>query len=163
MRNRRSFKHLNLLLLPVVVIFTFVLLGCNSKTNDRTKMPAENTEKAVSEEVQISIPDSITEFLLNSAATDFHSGRISKPLRFREVKMGFLMLPNQDRQYVLCGQFLEQQNGVENQWMPFATVKTEPYEHWIGRQAGTFCDDPELRIQNDTDLSSALKSKLDAL
>lgn len=162
MRNRRS-KIANSFRLLVVVFFTFVLVGCNSNADKKANTPADIPEAVVPVEERITIPDSITEFLLNSAATDFHSGQITKPIRFRDVKVGFLMLPNQDRQYVLCGQFLEQQKEEGDQWMPFATIKTSPYEHWVGIQAGTFCDDPELMVQKDTDLSSALNSKLEAL
>lgn len=159
MRTRRFLNRANLLQLFAVICFTIAFMSCDSKTNKPEKA-AENLETAISTEVRIPIPDSITTFLLDAAATDFHMSQISKPLEFRNVRAGYQVISGNDLQYVLCGELMEQQ---KEEWMPFATIKTEPYEQWLGRQALSICEDPAIIFENENDLSKKLKDRLDAL
>ncbi len=65
------------------------------------------------------------------------------------------------RQYRLCGEFLPAQGGGQAEWTRFATIITDPYEHWIGSQAAPYCDSSVRWDRGD--LSSMLQSRLDAL
>ena len=159
MKTRRFFNWAKLLQLFAVVSFTITFMSCESKANKQEKA-AENFETAISTEVRIPIPDSITSFLLDFAATDFHASQLSKPLEFRNLRAGYQVISGNDLQYVLCGEFMEQQ---KEEWMPFATIKTGPYEQWLGRQALSICEDPAITFENEKELSKKLKDRLDVL
>ena len=64
--------------------------------------------------------------------------------------------------YVLCGQFLTVKEGTPHGWTPFATIKTSPYEQWIGAQAAGFCQSPPVTWDTVGDLSSALQTRFDS-
>jgi hypothetical protein len=159
MTTRRFFNRTKLLQLFVVIFFTMAFISCDSKANKPEKA-AENLETAISTEMYIPVPDSVTSILLDAAATDFHMSQLSKPLEFRNVKIGYQVISANNMQYMLCGEFLEQQ---KEEWLPFATIKTEPYEQWLGRQATAFCEDPAMIFENEKDLSENLKNRLNAL
>jgi hypothetical protein len=64
---------------------------------------------------------------------------------------------------MICYQFLEQDKQNKEEWISFATVKTSGYEHWIGNQSLTYCQDSRLVSHIINDLSLALKSRVDFL
>jgi hypothetical protein len=107
--------------------------------------------------------DSVVQFLLTAAATDFHTHRPPDPVRFREVRIGHVMTPSGEEQYMLCGQFLPAQEGGNAEWTPFATIKTSGYEQWNGAQAAAFCQRSSVIWDKEGDLSSSLQSRLDSL
>ena len=121
----------------------------------RTHLTAPEKEKAT--------VDSVVQFLIFAAATDFHAHGPSGPLRFREVRIGHVMTANAEKQYRLCGQFMRTQQGVASQWTPFATIKTSGYEQWIGDRAAAFCQDSSFVWENVDDLSSSLQSRFDTI
>jgi hypothetical protein len=110
-----------------------------------------------------SATDSVVQFLLTAAATDFRAHRPPDPLRFRDVRLGHVITSRGERQYMLCGEFLPAQDGSKAQWTPFATIKTSGYEQWIGRQATPFCQDSSVIWDQGSDLSASLQSRLDSL
>jgi hypothetical protein len=73
------------------------------------------------------------------------------------------MTPGGEEQYMLCGQFLSAQEGGTGEWTPFATIKTSPYEQWIGAQAAGLCQSSSIIWDKERDLSSSLQSRLDSL
>ena len=107
--------------------------------------------------------DSVGRFLLTAAATDFHTHRPPDPVRFRDVRIGQVMTPSGEEQYILCGQFLPAQEGGKAEWTPFATIKTSGYEQWIGAQAAVVCQGSSVIWDKVGDLSSSLQSRLDSL
>ena len=108
--------------------------------------------------------DSVVDFLLNAAATDFHTHGPKGPIRVRDVRMGHVMKPGGEASYVLCGQFLPAPAEGQAEWTPFATIKTSGYEQWIGAQAAGFCGRSAFFVWDDTgDLSTSLQSRLDSL
>ena len=107
--------------------------------------------------------DSAVRFLLTAAATDFRTHRPPDPVRFRDVRIGHVMTPSGEEQYILCGQFLPAQEGGKAEWTPFATIKTSGYEQWIGAQAAGFCRGSSVIWDQVADLSSSLQSELDSL
>ena len=135
----------------VALLTTFVLVGCSTApaTRDQSNPPNVSMNSAV-------------EFLLTSAAADFHTHRPPAPVRFRDVRSGYLMTPDGTRQYRLCGEFSPAQEGGKTEWTPFVTIKTSGYEQWVGAQALSFCSRSSM-TWDVADLSSALQSRLDAL
>jgi len=107
--------------------------------------------------------DSVAQFLLTTAATDFHNHRPPDPVRFRDVRLGHVKTPSGELQYILCGQFLPEQEAGHAQWTDFATIKTSGYEQCIGRQATVFCQDSSVLWEKTGDLSSSLQSRFDSL
>jgi hypothetical protein len=105
----------------------------------------------------------VVEFLLTSAASDFHSHRPPDPVRFRDVRIGHVMTPGGEARYRLCGQFLPAEEGARAEWTPFATIQTSGYEQWIGAQAAGYCQGSSIIWDNEGDLSSSLQSRLDSL
>ena len=142
---------------------TLVLAACStapisrneSQTANPTQVPAGAPQKA-------SVDPVVVEFLLTSAATDFHTQSQVDSFRFRNVRLGHVMTSSGAEQYMLCGEFLLGQKG-DKEWMPFATLKTSGYEQWNGAQAAGFCQRPSVIWDKEGDLSSSLQSRLDSL
>lgn len=107
--------------------------------------------------------DSPKEFLLTSAAADFHAHSAAAVERFRDVHFGHVTTPTGARQYQLCGEFLPQQREGKAEWTPFVTIKTSGYEQYLGVQAASFCQPSKFVRENDEDLSSLLKKRIDSL
>jgi len=134
------------------------------------RSPARDNETQAVSPARIPTPDpksasldSIKQFLLTAAATDFRNHRPPDPARFRDVRLGHLTSPSGERQYRLCGQLLPAHGGDEAEWTPFATIQTSYYEQWIGGQATRFCQGPTVEWDEVGDLSSALQNRLDSL
>jgi hypothetical protein len=132
-----------------VLFATFVLAACSTVPVTRSESQA--------------VSPAVVQFLLTAAATDFHTHRPPDPVRFRDVRIGHVMTPSGEEQYMLCGQFLPAQEGGNVEWTPFATIKTSDYEQWIGAQAAGFCQHSSVIWDKEGDLSSSLQSRLDSL
>ncbi len=139
-----------------IIICLIFLIACNTRPKQPDNSPIKAPEVSAS-------TDSIVQFLLTAAALDFYNHRPPDPLRFRDVRLGHLTGSNGVRRYLLCGQFLsvEEKNKVE--WISFVTIKTDPYEQWLGNQAYAYCNDTSVVWENVSDLSSLLQIKLDSL
>jgi hypothetical protein len=135
-------------LLALLTIFMLVACGTAPAARDQPHPRNASLDPAV-------------EFLLTSAATDFHTHRGSYPARFRNVRSGYFVTADGTRQYRLCGEFLPAQEGGTAGWTRFATITTDPYEQWLGGQAAPFCDSSVT--WHEGDLSSLLQSRLDSL
>jgi hypothetical protein len=134
---------------PTALLVTLVLAACNkvpvTRSNSEQESPA------------------VVQFLLTSAATDFHTHGPPGPVRFREVRVGHVTLSTGEDQYMLCGQFLPAQEAGAAEWTPFVTIKTSGYEQYIGAQAeASYCQRSSVRWDK-RDLSTALQSRLDSL
>lgn len=139
---------------PAILSAALVLAAC-------APAPVKRGESGT----QAAALDSTVEFLIAAAAADFHDHRPPDPTRFREVHIGHVMTSHGETQYLLCGEFLpaQEQDGAKAEWTPFATIKTSPYEHWIGPQAAGLCRNSAVAWDKADDLSSALQSRLDSL
>jgi hypothetical protein len=129
----------------------------------RSESQAVSATQVLAPELQKASIDSVVQFLLTAAATDFHAHRPPDPVRFRDVRIGHVITPSGEKRYMLCGQFLPAQEGGKAEWTPFATIKTSGYEQWIGGQAAAFCQDSSVIWDKVSDLSSSLQSRLDSL
>ena len=154
----------------VVTLFaTLVLTACSTAPVTRTASQ-DTQEGSPTQVVAPELPnapkaslDPVIQFLLTAAATDFHTHRPPDPVRFRDVRIGHVMKPSGEAQYMLCGQFLAAQDGAKAEWTSFVTIKTSGYEQWIGAQAAQFSQGSSVIWDNQGDLSSALQSRLDSL
>jgi len=102
--------------------------------------------------------DTPLEFLLTAAAADFHAQHPSHTINFRKVRFGHVLNSGGEKQYMLCGQFLT----AQGRWAPFVTIKTSPYEQWLGDQAVTFCKRKSISWGKE-DLSHLLQTRFDSL
>ncbi len=146
----------------VVAFATLLLAACSTAPSPRHASPAASPAPARAPERRASAPDSVVQFLLTAAATDFHAHRPPDPARFRDVRVGRVVTSAGEEQYMLCGQFLPAQ-AANPEWTPFATIKTSDYEHWIGARAADFCRGSSVIWDQRGDLSSSLQDKLDSL
>src|SRR6058998_3181620 len=124
--------------------------------------PVTRRESQAVSPTQVLAPE-VVQFLLTAAATDFRTHRPPDPVRFRDVRIGHVVTPSGKEQYMLCGQFLPAQEGGKAEWTPFATIKTDGYEQWIGAAAAGFCQDSSVIWDNVGDLLSSLQSRLASL
>jgi hypothetical protein len=134
----------------IALLTALVLAACG--TAPATRDPSQPRSASL---------DPAVEFLLTSAATDFHAHPASYPARVRNVRSGYYVNADGTRQYRLCGEFLPAQGGDRAEWTRFVTIKTDPYEQWLGGQAAPYCDSPVT--WHEGDLSSLLQSRLDSL
>jgi hypothetical protein len=148
---------------PAIFVGVLVLAACSSSPVTRSDSQAASSAQTYAPELQNASRDSVVEFLLTAAATDFHTHRPPDPVRFRDVRLGHVLAPAGVVRYVLCGQFLPAQVDGKAEWMDFATIKTSPYEQWIGAQARAFCQGSSFVWDDVGDLSSLLQSRLDSL
>ena len=98
------------------------------------------------------------EFLLTSAASDFHEH--GHPTRFRHVRSGYAVAKDGAKQYRLCGEFLPAETIGKAEWTPFVTLQTSGYEQWLGGQAHGYCGDHAIRWDKG-DWSAELQRRLD--
>ncbi len=61
-----------------------------------------------------------------------------RPNGFRQVNLRFVETDSGMRSYMLCGQ-VRIGTGAKAEWADFATIKTDPYEQWLGDQATSMC------------------------
>ncbi|MCI0514810.1 hypothetical protein L0128_16460 [candidate division KSB1 bacterium] len=147
----------------IILFATLVLAACSTAPIGRSESRAVSPTQVLAPELQRASIDSVVQFLLTAAATDFHSHPPPDPVRFREVRLGHVMTHDGEKQYLLCGQFLPAQEAGKAEWTPFATIKTSDYEQWIGAQAMVFCQGAAVVWDKVGDLSSLLQSRLDSL
>ena len=150
--------------LTFLLFASLVLAACTKAPVQRSESQTVSrpTQIPPSEQQKTSI-DSVQQFLITSAATDFRTHRPPDPVRFRNVRIGHVMNPNGEPQYRLCGQFLPAQEGGKAEWTPFATIKTSGYEQWIGAQAERYCEGSSFMWDNVGDLSASLQGRFDSL
>jgi hypothetical protein len=148
--------------LPALFL-TLALTACSTASVPRRESPAASPTQKPAAESQNAPLDSVVEFLITAAATDFHTQRPTDTLHFRDVRMGHVMNPSGEKQYLLCGQFVSAGKGSQPEWVPFATIKTSGYEQWIGAQAVGYCQGASVIWDKVADLSSELQERLDSL
>ena len=126
-----------------------------SQTGDSTQVRIPDSRKAST--------DSVVEFLLTSAANDFHHHGPFHTLLFRNAHVGHMIAAGGEVNYILCGEFLPVREGTKAEWTPFVTIKTSGYEQYIGAQSAVFCESSSVVWDKLGDVASLLQSKFDAL
>jgi hypothetical protein len=114
---------------------------------------------ATVEGTKASADDVSRDYLLNSAAADFHEHGPA-PTHFRNVRYGVVEGAGGGGMPLVCGEFQTADKGDE--WIAFATLQTSKYEQWIGDGGKGFCDRPAFGWDKD-DLSAELQKRYDAL
>ena len=97
--------------------------------------------------------------LVAYAASDFAASD-SRPDGFRKVELRYRENDHGARSYMLCGQ-ARMGAGAKADWVDFATIKTHPFEQWIGGTATDMCARAVPVSPEGSDLSAALQAKLD--
>jgi hypothetical protein len=145
----------------IVALLTFALAAWNLApfSYGQSQM---NSGSAISQG-QKPAADSTVEFLLTTSANDFHAHQPPVVDRVRNVRFGHIANSDGTKQYVLCGEFLPKPQAGKAEWTPFVTIKTDPYEQWLGGQATSLCQPSQFVREKDDDLSGALQKRLDAL
>ncbi|MBA4851440.1 hypothetical protein [Emticicia sp. BO119] len=154
-------KH-NFSILLKVFVFTFfisILLSCDAGNKKEEKR--DSIMISATSEVSEAIPDSTVQFLITSASIDFSKQKHPTPIDFRHVKAGYTLSTGNEKIYVLCGEFLAQED--KENWLSFATIKTSGYEQYLGNQARAFCEKATISSTGNVDLSVELKNKLAVL
>src|SRR5213083_1881046 len=134
-----------------ILFTTLGLAACSTAPVTRSESQAVSPTQVLAPELQKPSIDSVVQFLLTAAATDFHTHRPPDPVRFRDVRIGHVMAPNGAKQYMLCGQFLPAQDRGKAEWTPFVTIKTSGYEQWVGAQAAGFCHRSSIMWDKEED------------
>src|SRR5580765_8477201 len=145
----------------VIALITLAFAACS--TTPVSKSQAASPGQGPASEEPKPSTDSPMQFLLRSAATDFHAHRPPLVERFRDVHFGHVMTPAGAAQYQLCGEFLPQQREGKAEWTPFATIKTSGFEQYLGVQAASWCQRSQFVQDKDEDLSSTLQNRLDSM
>ena len=146
-----------------ILFTTLGLAACSTAPVTRRESQAVSPTQVLTPGLQKPSIDSVVQFLLTAAATDFRTHRPPDLVRFRDVRIGHVVTPGGNEQYMLCGQFLPAQEGGNAEWTPFATIKTSGYEQWIGAQAASFCQGSSVIWDKVGDLSSSLQRRLASL
>lgn len=140
-----------------LLLAALALAACGGPRDERTDSRAGRADSGA----ENAVPDSVAEFLLAAAATDFHDHGPEGPLRVRDVRVGLRDAPEGEGRYVLCGEFRPAQE--DGGWTPFATIRTSDYEQWIGAQSAGFCQDSTVVWDDGGDRSASLQGRLDSL
>jgi predicted secreted Zn-dependent protease len=122
------------------------IISCNPGSKPETKDSSASKKEAV--------PDTVVQFLITSAAADFHSHQPPTPIDFRNVRIGYTTSKDSEKIFVLCGEFLSQEG---KQWSGFTTIKTSGYEQYLGETK--YCQDA-IMVLTDKNLSVELKNRL---
>ena len=160
---RQTFELQKILLSISILFFTVFLTSCNSRSDNNNHSSKGSPDGISLAETKNDSQDSIVHFLLDLAAKDFHDHQPPVPLGFRNVQFKYLTNPNEEKTYIICGQFLNKDNQNKEEWTHFATIKTDPYEQWMGSNALAYCQDSKEITYTKIDLSIALKSRYDSL
>lgn len=146
-----------------VLMCIIFLASCNCPAHQK-----DNAQSGSKDSTQLSGPeqaslDSTVQFLMDMSAKDFFEHQPPVPLDFRDVKLKYLTKSTSEKTYLICGQFLSKDNQNKESWINFATIKTDPYEQWMGSNAASYCQDSKEITYSKTDLSATLKSAFESL
>jgi len=145
-----------------LMIAALALAGCSTAAGTRSNAAAAETTLSPATTLQEPTMASAMQFLLASAAADFHAHPPVAAIRFHGVRIGHLMTAEGARQYLLCGEFSSARDSSHRGPTPFATIKTSGYEQSLGAQAKAMCQRDSLTWDSDDDLSPLLQHQFDA-
>lgn len=104
-------------------------------------------------------PESVVAELIDHAASDFRAHVAADGADFRAVYAGTMRGEDGASVDLICGEF---RAAGQDQWAPFATIKTDPYENWIGGTANGICSAPTTSLTTGEDFSGALTARYSA-
>lgn len=103
----------------MLMLSAILLISCKTSNPPAQTTQTSNTEfktelvKSESSEMQI---DSIVQFLINASASDFHKTRPNSSINFRDVKLAYTVTPNNEKMYLLCGEFQIQEKTIKTKF-----------------------------------------------
>jgi hypothetical protein len=151
----------NFLIVSAATLFILMnVISCNTPQNDKESKKNTFNDSTNMKNVT-TIPDSVVNFLITSAAKDFYDHQPPTVVDIRNVKAGYILpdkLSDKDTTYLICGEFLSKE---KNEWESFATLKTSGYEQYIGNSF--YCQKTTFESVDNNILSDELKRKLDQL
>lgn len=105
------------------------------------------------------VPPEVQSELMGHSTSDFtqHGPPVES---VRGVHIRYNTLPSGEHSYMLCGQFRARSTESDSQWTDFATIKTDPYEQWIGSTAQAQCERATVASSQPRDLSALLQARL---
>src|SRR5207247_9856509 len=110
-----------------ILFTTLGLAACSTAPVTRRESQAVSPTQVLAPELQKPSIDSVVQFLLTAAATDFRTHRPPDPVRFRDVRIGHVVTPSGKEQYILCSQFLRAQEGGKAERTLLATMHTSAH------------------------------------
>jgi hypothetical protein len=144
----------------VAPLLTLLFAACSTTPAPRGQLQPASPGQVSASDRQL---DSVIQYLLAEAASDFHSHGPPSVAHVRNVRIGHVTTANGAKQYMLCGEFLPAQREGKVEWTPFVTIKTSGYEQWQGAQASSFCHRSAVEWDGKGDLSSSLQNRLDSM
>lgn len=136
-----------------------IIISCNESPKGTNTSKEIKVEKHSNTDKNYIVPDSITDFLISAAVSDFKKQSHLSNIQFRDSRIGCQVSETKDKHYFLCGQY---KPATEQNWIPFATIKTMGYEQWQGGQSSTFCEDSTV-VWSANDFSKSLQEKYTSL
>lgn len=152
----KKFNHRLYYSAAATLVFLSVLSGCNYQVNEK-ETKTNTSGNTIKQDSIISIPDSIIQFLITSAAKDFNKYEPPTVIDVRNVKAGFVTLDS-DTVYFICGEFLSME---QKDWIPFETVKTTDFEQYIGNTM--YCQKATFQEADNYKLSFEIKRIMNEL
>src|SRR5207245_11693549 len=109
----------------LAVLFSKIgLAACSTAPVTRSESHTVTPTQVLPAELQNTAIDSVVQFLLTAAATDFHTHRPPDPVRFRVVRIGHVMTPTGRKQYMACRDFMPKDERSKKEWKSFTTINT---------------------------------------
>ncbi|HMW97614.1 MAG TPA: hypothetical protein PL010_12960 [Flavobacteriales bacterium] len=142
-------KAITAIALSMLIALNACEPGAGSGVPDAT--PSHHTTQ------QVVVPDSIMNYLIDSAVQDFRTHRPPTAIDVRNARIGYLNSSEGDKVFLLCGEFLSEEE--PGKWTEFTTIKTSGYEQYIGHT--TYCADA-IVVHSDEKLTQELKRRLNA-
>lgn len=150
----------NTLSLMASFFLLFAITACKPKNNDSYPNPLSTNSKSAT---ITNVPESAVHFLITSAAHDFRKQAVP-PLAFRNLRIGYILTPDNERQFLLCGEFLHRTIENKEEWENFATIKTGDYEQYIGdNMPKPYCEIATMVLSEKDSLSIKLERSLSIL
>ena len=149
----------------IILIASLITIGCSAvgaRDGIGAVMQAKESVGANTHDASVT---ATVEFLLASAAADFHAHPPAGALRFYNVRIGYLTTSEGSMRYMLCGEFASDQGSGHEERTSFATIDSpggpNGYRQLLG--GNNVCDDPSANFGSASDLSSSLQSRFDSL
>ena len=152
----KKFNYLLHLTIAVTLVFLAILLSCNTGVDEEESKTNTSNNSTKLEGIK-SIPDSVIQFLIHSAAKDFNDHQPPTAIDIRNVNAGYISSRN-DTLYLICGELLSKE---ESNWIQFVTIKTSGYEQYIGDNV--YCQKATFEKTDNDRLADRIKQKLNAL
>ena len=130
--------------LRTLILSVLLVAGCQGGERRATHLPA-------------AVAGNLEAFLIKSAASDFRSHVAPEDVSFRNVHIGVFRGENGSTVNLICGEFRTADSAAD--WEPFATLRTEGYENWLGDSAVAYCQGSNTVLDTNRDLAAALSAQ----